>query len=160
MGRNCGWLTAYSAFLYRRLLDDNFFIPELGINRKKWDIHAIYIPEVDFNLNQEKERLNKVMDKFDCVNIFLSEGAGINNIISEKKKHGENHTDVGACYAGMALIHLNKDDFDKAGEFDEKARGILSQTKGTYPLNRNPISRLRPKPPEMLRALSKSLRQL
>ena len=90
MGRNCGWLTAYSAFLYRRLLDDDFFIPELGINRKKWDIHAIYIPEVDFNLNQEKERLNKVMDKFDCVNIFLSEGAGINNIFSEKKKHGEN----------------------------------------------------------------------
>jgi len=75
------------------------------------------------------------------------------------KKHGANHTDVGASYAGLALVHLNKDDFDKANEFDEKARAILGQTKGAYPLNRNPISRLRPAPPEMLRATSKSLRQ-
>ena len=77
---------------------------------------------------------------------------------TRKNRHGDNHTDVGACYAGLALIYLNKDDFDKAGEFDEKARAILNQTKGTYPPNRNPISRLRPEPPEMLRARSKSLR--
>ena len=29
------------------------------------------------------------MDKFDCVNIFLSEGAGLDNIISEKINNGE-----------------------------------------------------------------------
>ena len=90
MGRNCGWLTAYSAFLYRKSLSNKVFIPKLGIDKKKWDIHAIYIPELEFNLDKEVKRLNKVMTQFDCVNIFLSEGAGINNIINEKMKHKEN----------------------------------------------------------------------
>ena len=79
-------------------------------------------------------------------------------LASRKKRFGENHTDVGACYAGLALVYLNKDNFEKAGTFDEKAKAIFTQTKGVYPPNRNPISRLRPKPPEMLRARSKSLR--
>ena len=79
-------------------------------------------------------------------------------LANRKKRYGENHTDVGACYAGLALVYLNKDNFEKAGTFDEKAKAILSQTKGGYPPNLNPISRLRPKPPEMLRARSKSLR--
>ncbi len=79
-------------------------------------------------------------------------------LASRKKRFGENHTDVGACYAGLALAYLNKDNFEKAGTFDEKAKAIFTQTKGVYPPNRNPISRLRPKPLEMLRARSKSLR--
>jgi len=89
MGRNCGWLTAYSAYLYRQSLEDKNFIPELQIDQNKWDIHALYIPEVEFNLNMEVERLGRLMDEFDCVNIFLSEGAGLDNIINEKIKNGE-----------------------------------------------------------------------
>ena len=90
MGRNCGWLTAYSAYLYRKNhLKTMHFIPEININKDKWDIHAIYIPELQFNLNKESNRLLKIMNKYDCVNIFLSEGAGIKNIIDEKKKLGE-----------------------------------------------------------------------
>ena len=34
-------------------------------------------------------RLKKNMDKYDCVNIFLSEGAGINNIIKDKENKGQ-----------------------------------------------------------------------
>jgi pyrophosphate--fructose-6-phosphate 1-phosphotransferase len=90
MGRNCGWLTAYSAFLYKKSLKLKKFIPELNIYRNKWDIHAIYIPEVAFNLDKEVRRLMKIMDKFDCVNIFLSEGAGLDSIINEKIRNGEN----------------------------------------------------------------------
>jgi len=89
MGRNCGWLTGYSAYLYRDSLNNKKFIPELEIHKSKWDIHAIYIPEINFDLNLEVKRLNKVMDKFDCVNIFLSEGAGLDNIINEKTNKGE-----------------------------------------------------------------------
>ena len=89
MGRNCGWLTAYSAYLYKQSLDRKDFIPELQIYQNKWDVHAVYIPEVEFDLDAEVERLGKVMDRFDCVNVFLSEGAGLDNIINEKVKNGE-----------------------------------------------------------------------
>ena len=89
MGRNCGWLTAYSSFVYKKSLKNQVFFPEINLIKEKWDIHAIYIPELKFNLNNEVLRLQKIMDNFDCVNIFLSEGAGIQNIINEKKNNGE-----------------------------------------------------------------------
>ena len=89
MGRNCGWLTAYSSYLYRENLKSMKFIPELLLNKSKWDIHAIYIPENNFSLNNEVDRLNNIMDKYDCVNIFLSEGAGIDNIVQEMKNNNE-----------------------------------------------------------------------
>ena len=51
MGRNCGWLTAYSAYLYRQSLKNKMFLPELLLNKEKWDIHAIYIPEINYSDN-------------------------------------------------------------------------------------------------------------
>ena len=90
MGRNCGWLTAYSAFIYReKILKSLTFFESLNFSRKKWDIHAIYIPEQKFSLKDESIRLQKIMDENDCANIFLSEGAGIDNIVNEKEKNGE-----------------------------------------------------------------------
>ena len=89
MGRNCGWLTAYSAFLYNKSLNNKIFLPELNLSKEKWDIHAVYIPELEFNLNKESERLSLIMDKHDCVNIFLSEGAGLDVIVEEMKNNNE-----------------------------------------------------------------------
>ena len=89
MGRNCGWLTAYSAYLYRESLNMKTFIPDILLDRNRWDIHAIYIPEDEFDLEQEVERLRQVIDDVDCANIFLSEGAGVNNIIKEMKKNNK-----------------------------------------------------------------------
>ena len=89
MGRNCGWLTAYSAYLYMNDLEKNKFVSSIGLSKQKWSIHGIYIPEKEFDLEQESKRLNDVMDKYDCVNIFLSEGAGVDNIIKEKQNNGE-----------------------------------------------------------------------
>jgi len=89
MGRNCGWLTAYSSYLYRKKIEEKEFFPEIKLIKNKWDIHAIYIPELKFDLSKESARLNSIMNKFDCVNIFLSEGAGIDNIIKEKKTNNE-----------------------------------------------------------------------
>ena len=90
MGRNCGWLTAATAYEYRKLLENREFIPELMIDKKRWDIHGIYLPEKEIDFNKECIRLNAIMDKYDCVNIFLSEGAGIDNIVKEKEQNGEN----------------------------------------------------------------------
>ena len=75
-----------------------------------------------------------------------------------REKLGGAHTDVGASYAGLALIILNQGKFDKADLMDGKARKILSATKGLYRPNRNPVSKFRPGPAELLKAKSKSLR--
>ena len=89
MGRNCGWLTAHTAFDYRERLKKRTFFPELLINQEKWDIDAVYIPETDFDFNTECERLKKRMDEKDGVNIFLSEGAGLETIVREMESNGE-----------------------------------------------------------------------
>ena len=90
MGRNCGWLTAYSAYLYMTYLKKINFLDNIQLIKNKWKIHAVYIPERNFNLVRESLRLRSCMDRFDCVNIFLSEGAGIDNIVLEKESNGEN----------------------------------------------------------------------
>ncbi len=89
MGRHCGWLTAQTAFDYRERMKDRKFLPELLINKERWDLDAIYIPEEDFNFSSEVERLKKRMDEKDGVNIFLSEGAGQEAIIREMNSKGK-----------------------------------------------------------------------
>jgi len=89
MGRHCGWLTAQTALEYRKRIKEKTFLPELLVDQNKWDIDAIYIPEQDFNFQSEVDRLKKVMDEKDGVNIFLSEGAGQEAIIRELESEGE-----------------------------------------------------------------------
>ena len=88
MGRHCGWLTAQTARNYRDHLKKRKFLPTLLVEKEKWDVDAIYIPEQDFNFQNEVNRLRKLMDGKDSVNIFLSEGAGQDAIIREMEKKG------------------------------------------------------------------------
>lgn len=89
MGRNCGWLTAATAAKYREMLDELDFLPETGLSRERKEVHGVYIPEMQFDLEQEAARLRAVMDDIDCVNIFISEGAGVDTIVREKESRGE-----------------------------------------------------------------------
>jgi len=89
MGRNCGWLTARTAYEYRMRLGNRSFFPEMLLSKEKWDIDAVYIPESDFDFHSECERLKKRMDEKDGVNIFLSEGAGLETIVREMEASGE-----------------------------------------------------------------------
>ena len=89
MGRHCGWLTAETARVYRDRIKNRQFLSEILIEQERWDIDAVYIPEEDFNFHDEVERLKKLMDSKDCVNIFLSEGAGQEAIIREMEERGE-----------------------------------------------------------------------
>ena len=93
MGRNCGWLTAFSAIYYhtwlKRYMRKDFYVPEFGVTRERQDVHAVYVPESRCNFEEEAARLRKVMDRLDCVNIFVSEGACVKEIIKEMKKRGE-----------------------------------------------------------------------
>jgi len=89
MGRNCGWLTYKTALVYHKKLKTMKFLPEFGLNRERQDVHAVYIPESKINFKAEAVRLRKIMDKYDAVNIFVSEGAGVDDIIKDMRKRGE-----------------------------------------------------------------------
>ena len=89
MGRNCGWLTAQTAREYRQRLDTKEFLPEVLIERSRWDIDAIYVPEMPLDFDIECERLLNLMNEKDCVNIFLSEGAGTETIVKELESDGQ-----------------------------------------------------------------------
>lgn len=89
MGRNCGWLTAATAVKYREWLDAQEFAG-LGCNtRQAWEIHGVYVPELDFDIAAEAERLQAIMDETGCVNVFLSEGAGVSTIVEEMIARGQ-----------------------------------------------------------------------
>ncbi len=89
MGRNCGWLTAATAEVYRKRLKKQKFSPEFNLPMDYKDIDAVYVPEIAIDLDAEAKRLKKVMDEEDCVTIFLSEGAGVNDIVAEMRARGE-----------------------------------------------------------------------
>merc|ERR1711953_1045225 len=50
--------------------------------------HAVYLPEMSIDIEAEALRLKATMDKFDCVNIFISEGAGVKEIVKEQEAKG------------------------------------------------------------------------
>jgi len=89
MGRNCGWLTAATALEYRKMLARAEWLPELGLDRKTYEVHAVFVPEMAIDLVAEAERLRAVMDAVDCVNIFVSEGAGVAAIVAQMQAKGE-----------------------------------------------------------------------
>jgi pyrophosphate--fructose-6-phosphate 1-phosphotransferase len=89
MGRNCGWLTAYTAKVYRQRLRQLEFVPGCNLDRSHKDIDAVYIPELATDIHAEAKRLKQVMDRKDCVNIFVSEGACVEQIVTEMESRGE-----------------------------------------------------------------------
>ena len=89
MGRNCGWLTAATADEYRHWLSEQAWNPGIGLDVRRWDIHAVFVPEMAFDLEAEAARLRGIMDELGCVNIFLSEGAGVTEIVAQLEAAGE-----------------------------------------------------------------------
>ena len=131
MGRHCGWLTAATAQEYRNRLETKEFLPELLIDKNRWDIDAIYIPELAIDLEQEVERLTKRMDEKDGVNIFLSEGAGIGTIVEEMEREGKE-------IPRDAFGHVRLDEMNPgqwfASQFSERlgAKKTLVQKSGYF----------------------------
>mmetsp|Transcript_22543 Transcript_22543/g.51744 ORF Transcript_22543/g.51744 Transcript_22543/m.51744 type:complete len:464 (-) Transcript_22543:191-1582(-) len=89
MGRHCGWLTAATARKYKDGLAATVCMPGIGFDSKKLDVHACYVPELAINIDQEANRLKKIMDDTGNVNIFISEGAGVEDIIKEMEAAGK-----------------------------------------------------------------------
>jgi len=89
MGRNCGWLTAATAEAYRKRLDAATFVPGLGLIRDRREVHGVYLPEQALDVTAEAARLKAVMDRVGNVNLFISEGAGIEAIVAEMTARGQ-----------------------------------------------------------------------
>lgn len=89
MGRNCGWLTAATAAAYQQMLAGESFVPGLGLSRERISVHGIFIPEMAFDIAAEAARLRAVMDREDNVNLFVSEGAGVETIVAELQARGQ-----------------------------------------------------------------------
>ena len=88
MGRHCGWLTAAGSHRYHEWLKTQEWVPSIGLSKERWDIHAIFVPEMKIDLDAEAKRLKAIMDEQGNVNIFLSEGAGVPEIIAEIEAAG------------------------------------------------------------------------
>lgn len=89
MGRNCGWLTAATALAHHRWVSEAKFTEWADNSSARWDVHAIFLPERPFDIAEEAKRLRAIMDEQDCVNLFISEGAGVSEIVAAMEKAGE-----------------------------------------------------------------------
>jgi pyrophosphate--fructose-6-phosphate 1-phosphotransferase len=89
MGRNCGWLTAATAREYQHRLGQMEFVPGLGSSKERLAVHGLYVPELALDIPAEAQRLKGVMDKLGNVNLFISEGAGVESIVAEMTARGQ-----------------------------------------------------------------------
>jgi len=131
MGRNCGWLTAYTAQVYRDRLAKMEFVPGIGLSKIRKDVHAIFVPEMAIDFKAEAARLKKIMDENDCVNIFISEGAGVEEIVAQMQAAGEE-------IARDAFGHVKLDTINPGKWFGKqfaemlKAEKVLVQKSGYF----------------------------
>jgi diphosphate-dependent phosphofructokinase len=140
MGRNCGWLTASAAQAYREWLDTRAWVPEIGLSRDAWEIHGVYVPEAVFDLETEAKRLNETMDRIGSVNLFISEGAGMDTILAEMERSGEE-------VARDPFGHVKIDKINPGGWFGSKfaerldAHKVLVQKSGYFSRSAAPNQR-------------------
>lgn len=89
MGRHCGWLTAATAKAHHDWVKTAPFAEWAENAAARWDVHGVYVPEAPIDLDAEASRLRPKMDSLDGVNIFLSEGAGVRDIVAQMEAAGE-----------------------------------------------------------------------
>ena len=69
--------TAETARVYRKKIAHTEYVPGFNLDRHHQDIDAVYVPEMAIDIAGEAKRLKLAMDRKDCVNIFVSEGAWV-----------------------------------------------------------------------------------
>ena len=131
MGRNCGWLTAAAARVWRERVSALDFLPQFNLGKRHKDIDAIYIPEMEVDIAAEARRLHQVMDEKDSVNIFVSEGACVNEIVREMEAKGE--APQRDAFGHIALDKVKVGDwFGKQFAKDVNADKTLVQKSGYF----------------------------
>jgi pyrophosphate--fructose-6-phosphate 1-phosphotransferase len=131
MGRHCGWLTAAAAADYRKWLDTQEWLPNIGLSKERWDVHAVFLPELALDIEAEAARLRGIMDEIGNVNIFLSEGAGMHEIVEQLEASG---TEVPRDPFGHVRLDTINPGKWFAEQFAEKlgAGKVMVQKSGYY----------------------------
>jgi pyrophosphate--fructose-6-phosphate 1-phosphotransferase len=122
MGRNCGWLTAATTRDYMKIVAENVYVPGIGLARERYSVHAVYLPELSLDIKDEAARLRTIMDRQGNVNLFVSEGAGLDSIISEL-------TASGAKVDRDAFGHVRLDTINPGKWFAERFAAMLGAEK-------------------------------
>ncbi len=97
-------------------------MPDFHLPQAKKDVHAVYLPEMQFDVVKEAQRLRKVLDQHDCVNIFVSEGACVEQIILELERRGE-------AVAKDAFGHYKLDNVNVGQWFGQQFSKLLGGEK-------------------------------
>lgn len=135
MGRHCGWLAAATAAKYHAWIKEQEWLPEIGLDSRAWDVHAVVIPEAALDIEGGARHLRQVMDEVGCVNLFLSEGAGVTDIVAELERTGQGvprdafghvrleHINPGAWFAShyAGLLNAEKVLVQKSGYYSRSA---------------------------------------
>ena len=131
MGRDCGWLCAATAAEYRKRLKSQKFLVDADYSMDLLDIDAVYVPETSIDLDAEARRLRAAMDRKDCVSIFISEGAGVGDIMAEMQARGE---EVQRDAFGHVRIDTINPGQWFAGQFAQRlgAEKVLVQKSGYF----------------------------
>jgi diphosphate-dependent phosphofructokinase len=122
MGRNSGWLAAKTAQSWRARLGMLRYLEEMNLSRPLFDIDAIYLPEMQIDMAAEGRRLRERMDRKDCVNLFISEGAYAAKIVEEKLLAGE-------TVRRDAFGHVRLDEIDTGAWFAKRLGPLISASK-------------------------------
>jgi pyrophosphate--fructose-6-phosphate 1-phosphotransferase len=91
-------------------------------------------------MDAECERLLKIMDQYDCVNVFLSEGAGVETVVREIESKGES-------VPRDAFGHVRLDEINVGSWFSKqlkerlKAEKVLVQKSGYFARSAAPNDR-------------------
>jgi diphosphate-dependent phosphofructokinase len=124
MGRNCGWLTAETARAYRARLHAraNELAPAFGMDTSYLDVDAVYVPEAPVDIAAEAARLRAVIDRKGSANVFVSEGAGVNDIVAEIIANGGE-------VSRDAFGHVRLDKVNVGGWFSNKFADLVGAEK-------------------------------
>ncbi|MBF0519761.1 MAG: pyrophosphate--fructose-6-phosphate 1-phosphotransferase [Nitrospirae bacterium] len=139
MGRNCGYLTAKTAEVYHEKLKHLNYMDSFGLSKERYDVDAVLIPEVEYDIDKLADYINKKLTDNDCANIFISEGAGALGIVKELESKGLevprdafghvklDKVNVGQWHADALLSKANagKTLVQKSGYYARAARPIL-----------------------------------
>ena len=102
-----------------------------GCPRIRRDVHAVFVPEMALDLADEAARLKGIMDEHGNVNIFLSEGAGVESIVAQMEAAGQE-------VPRDAFGHVRLDEINPGQWFAEQfapmieAGKVLIQKSGYY----------------------------
>jgi pyrophosphate--fructose-6-phosphate 1-phosphotransferase len=122
MGRHSGWLAAKTAQSWRSRLGKLAYLEQINVSRPLFEIDAIYLPEMHIDMVAEGQRLKAQMDRKDCVNLFISEGAYAKEIVDEKVKAGE-------TVRRDAFGHVRLDEIDTGAWFAKKLGPLIGAAK-------------------------------